>query len=48
MNDRDLVSASKIGKMAWCPHGGSLQEQGASRVFRAGLKLNTVQQATSD
>ncbi|HAT2250157.1 MULTISPECIES: CFI-box-CTERM domain-containing protein [Aeromonas] len=28
MNDRKLVSASKIGKMAWCPHGSSLQEQG--------------------
>jgi hypothetical protein len=23
-----IVSASKIGKMAWCPHGGSLQENG--------------------
>lgn len=28
MNDKKLVSASKIGKMAWCPHGSSLQEQG--------------------
>lgn len=27
--NKKLVSASKIGKMAWCPHGGSLQENGA-------------------
>ncbi|ASI21468.1 hypothetical protein E4188_23745 (plasmid) [Aeromonas media] len=44
MNDRDLVSASKIGKMAWCPHGGSLQEQGviASVQSRAKAEYGTA------
>lgn len=33
------ISASKIGKMAWCPHGSSLQENGA-RVSSHSVKLS--------
>lgn len=44
MNDRKLVSASKIGKMAWCPHGSSLQEQGviASALSQAKADYGTA------